>query len=70
MLYIGNRPTIDKDLNQSIEVNIFDFDDDIYGCQIKTEFIDFVRPDKTMDSLEMLRNYLQKDKEAVLKILS
>lgn len=70
MLYIGNRPTIDKNLNQSIEVNIFDFNEDIYGCQIKAEFIDFIRPDKTMDSLDMLSDYLLKDKQAVLKILS
>lgn len=68
MLYIGNRPTIDQDLKQTIEVNIFDFDQDIYGKELSIEFIEYLRGDVKFTTIENLKNQLTKDKEAALKV--
>lgn len=69
MLYIGKRPTLHNGNNISLEVNIFGFDGDLYGKGITTEFIEFVRPDEKFESLEILKEHIQKDKENVAKIL-
>ena len=68
MLYIGNRPTIDQGLKQTIEVNIFDFDQDIYGKELKVEFIEYLRGDVKFTTLENLKDQLTKDKQAALNV--
>ena len=40
---IGMRPTIGEGKEQSIETHIIDFDEDIYGLDIKIEFVDKIR---------------------------
>jgi riboflavin kinase/FMN adenylyltransferase len=68
MLYIGNRPTIDQGLKQTIEVNIFDFNQDIYGKELKIEFIKYLRGDVKFTTIENLKDQLTKDKEAALNV--
>ncbi|WP_052598932.1 bifunctional riboflavin kinase/FAD synthetase [Aureispira sp. CCB-QB1] len=68
MLYIGNRPTIDNNLKQTIEVNIFDFNQDIYGEELKIDFIEYLRGDVKFSTLEALKNQLTEDKKAALKV--
>jgi len=68
MLYIGKRPTLDFDSEMSVEVNIFDFDADLYNQSITVEFIDFVRGDVKFDSMEQLRQQIYKDKETILAV--
>ncbi len=63
MLYIGRRPTLDDHGARTIEVNIFDFDDDIYNDIISIHFIKFLRKDKKFDGLDSLRNQLDEDKK-------
>ncbi len=70
MLYIGNRPTINTKQKRSLEVNIFDFDRDIYDSDIDIQLIEFVRGDEKYDTLNQLRKQLIKDKEKVQEILS
>ena len=69
MLYIGSRPSIDTDFGKTIEVNIFDFSDDIYGHKISVEFIDYIRADIKFDSLTALSAQLEKDMSAAKNIL-
>ncbi len=69
MLYIGNRPTLPKYNNQMIEVNIFDFNQDIYNKIIKIKFIDYIRGDKQFKNLEELSAQLKQDKIDTIKIL-
>ncbi len=69
MLYIGNRPTIDNNLRQTIEVNIFDFDKDIYGDQIQVAFIEYLRGDEKYSTLDALKRQLAQDKTAALHSL-
>lgn len=67
MLYIGTRPTLEAYNNLTIEVNIFDFDRDIYGDQLTISFIDFIRHDKQLSGLEALKAQLAEDKIAVIE---
>lgn len=62
MLYIGNRPTLTMFNNLTIEVNIFNFDEDIYEKIINIEFVEFLRNDKKFDNLDDLKMALSKDK--------
>ncbi len=68
MAYIGHRPTING-MTHNIEVNIFDFDKDIYGDKIRINFVDYVRGDEKFDSLEGLKAQLAKDEKAVKSML-
>ena len=69
MLYIGDRPTLNGLDFRTIEVNIFDFRDEIYNENIKIECIDFIRSDQKFDDLESLKLALAEDKKATLTIL-
>lgn len=69
MLYIGRRPTLKRFDNRTIEVNIFDFNEDIYDEEISLELIDFIRGDAQFDSLESLSRQLDLDKQKALELL-
>jgi riboflavin kinase/FMN adenylyltransferase len=69
MLYIGNRPTVDGS-KTNIEVNLFDFDRDIYGENLKVNVITNLRNDARFDDLETLKKQLHADKAEALKALS
>jgi riboflavin kinase/FMN adenylyltransferase len=69
MLSIGTRPTINNKNEEKIEVNIFDFDEDIYGQSIKVVVKKFLRPQLRFSSLEELTKQLDKDKIESLKWL-
>lgn len=68
MLNIGHRPTVGGDY-KTIEVHIFDFDEDIYNSEISLEFIDHIRKEVKFDSIEGLKLQLRKDEKAVRDIL-
>ena len=68
MGYIGHRPTING-MTRNIEVNIFDFNRDIYSQPIRMEFLHYVRDDMKFNSLEELTEQLGRDKIAVEKLL-
>jgi riboflavin kinase/FMN adenylyltransferase len=63
MAYIGTRPTVAAQGEQRIEVNIFDFDCDIYGETIRLELIAFTRPDIHFHGLEALTAQLVADRK-------
>lgn len=69
MLYIGKRPTLHNGDNVSIEVNLFDFDDDLYNKELTAEFLEFIRPDEKFVDIETLKNHIARDKENVIKYL-
>ena len=61
MAYIGQRPTING-MTRNIEVNIFDFNREIYGQHIKMNFLKFLRHDVKFTGLETLTQQLHQDK--------
>jgi len=65
MAYIGQRPTING-MTRNIEVNIFDFNKEIYGQSIKMNFCEFLRHDVKFTGLEALKVQLHQDKEDTL----
>ncbi len=65
MLYIGKRPTIDKALERTIEVNIFDISADLYTEKIALELFSYIRGEERFDSLEKLKEQIAKDEQAV-----
>lgn len=69
MLYIGDRPTLKEYNNRTIEVNIFGFDQEIYGDKLQLEFIDFIREDSAFTSLDDLSTQLARDRETAMSIL-
>lgn len=69
MLYIGKRPTLHNGDNISIEVNLFDFDGDLYNKELTAEFLEFMRPDVKFSDLETLKEQIRKDKENVVAYL-
>lgn len=69
MAYIGDRPTING-MSRNIEVNIFDFNKDIYGRMIRIQFLKFLRGDQKFNSLDELKEQLKRDEEAARKFLS
>jgi riboflavin kinase/FMN adenylyltransferase len=68
MAYIGTRPTVNG-LTHNIEVNIFDFDKEIYNQPIKMEFHHYVRADVKFASLDELKIQLAQDKVDVMALL-
>jgi riboflavin kinase/FMN adenylyltransferase len=68
MAYIGSRPTVNG-ITRNIEVNIFDFDKEIYNQQVSMQFYNFVRSDVRFLNLEELKVQLAKDKVDVLELL-
>ena len=65
MANTGFRPTIGDRAEGDfiIEVNIFDFDGDLYGKTLKVEFLDRIRDEVKFSGLEALKQQLQRDRE-------
>ncbi|WP_308691345.1 bifunctional riboflavin kinase/FAD synthetase [Wenyingzhuangia marina] len=68
MLNIGNRPTV-SGKNKTIEAHLFDFNTDIYGDEIKIEFLQFLRDEQNFKSVDGLKEQLEKDKKDSLDYL-
>jgi riboflavin kinase/FMN adenylyltransferase len=66
---IGYRPTV-EDGDLTIEVHIFDFNEEIYDDEITISFIDRIRDEIKFGSLEDLRKQLVNDKKSVLNLLN
>ena len=69
MCNIGHRPTVSAGNARTIETNIFGFDEDIYGLDIKVTFLQKIRDEVRFDSLEDLKNQLERDRDACLNLL-
>ncbi len=69
MANIGKRPTLDNGDQLSIEVNLFDFEDDIYGEDFTLEFISFLRLEFKMCGLDELKHQLSLDRDNAKRIL-
>ncbi|MCZ2722467.1 bifunctional riboflavin kinase/FAD synthetase [Marinomonas sp. 15G1-11] len=59
---IGTRPTVNGVLT-ILEVNIFDFNGDLYDEYVKVRFCEFIREERKMSGLEELESQIQLDKE-------
>lgn len=61
MLYIGNRPTLALQ-HLSVEINIFDFNTEIYGERVCFKKLQKIRPDIAFESIDLLIKQIHADK--------
>ena len=69
MCNIGLRPTVGEGNARTIETNIFDFNEDIYGLDIDIAFVTRIREERKFDSLEDLKRQLELDRDTCLSLL-
>ena len=69
MMNVGTNPTVTDDLSVKLEVNIFDFDKDIYGKSIKIKFVKRIRDEVKFSNLNELIKQLHLDKETCLELV-
>ena len=60
----GTKPTINDNGQKILEVNIFNFDENIYFQNIEVKFLNFIRPEKKFSNLAELKEQIQKDIKA------
>ena len=65
MLYIGTKPTIDGSVKEVIEINLFDFSQNIYGKKIKLLLLHYIRGDIKFAGIATLTQQLQQDEKEV-----
>lgn len=70
MMNVGTNPTTDSDTNLKLEVNIFNFDKDVYTKEIKVEFIERLRDEKKFGSIEELIIAIKNDEKECKRILN
>ena len=68
MMNIGQKPTVDGN-GLSLEVNIFDFNQDIYGKGIEIRFVKRIRDERKFENLLGLKKQLLIDRNKARKIL-
>ena len=61
MTNIGTHPTISELDKPVIETHLLDFSEDIYGQNIKVEFLKFIRDQRKFPSLNDLKEQLKQD---------
>lgn len=69
MMNIGTRPTVDG-TRRSVEVNLFDFDEDIYNRHLKVYVKYHLREEVKFEGLEQLIGQLHLDKEKSIALLN
>lgn len=69
MMNIGTNPTVTDDLSLKLEVNIFDFNEDIYNKCIKIKFVKRIRDEEKFNNLNELIQQLHLDKQSSLKLI-
>lgn len=68
MMNIGTRPTFDGKVRM-LEVNLFNFDEDIYGKEVQVRFYNRIRDEKKFDGREELIEQLQQDEKKSKEML-
>lgn len=67
MINVGNKPTFNSN-KMSFEVHILNFNEDIYNEKIEVHFVKFLRNQLKFESIEELKNQLDKDKNETMKV--
>lgn len=69
MMNIGFNPTVDGQ-KQSIEIHYFDFNADLYNQKISISILHRIRSEQKFESVELLKEQLEKDKKTTLNYLN
>ena len=66
---IGRRPTVNSGPESRLEVNLFDFDGDIYGTEITVALIAYIRPEVRFSGLDALQAQIAADAAEAQRLL-
>lgn len=69
VMNIGNRPTV-QGKNKTIEVHMFDWQEDLYEQNLLVKLVEFIRPEQKFASLEQLKTQIGLDSIEARKILN
>ena len=67
---LGVRPTFEKGGARMLEVNLFDFDGDLYGRRLRVEFVRRLRGEKRFSSAEQLVRQMDRDARRAREVLA
>ncbi len=68
MTNVGVRPTVEMTDQPNSETYIIGYDGDLYGKQLKVEFLDYIREEIRFSGVEELKNQLKKDEKTALQM--
>lgn len=60
---VGRRPTV-QGVREQLEVHLLDYQGDLYGRHVKVDFLHYLRPEQRFESLDALRQQIQRDEQA------
>ena len=62
VINLGVRPTVSGGKSDRVlEIHLFDFNRDIYGCDVEVRFLKFLRPEKKFENLDALVQQIRED---------
>ena len=62
MANVGKRPTVGGDLRESLEVHLFNFAGDLYGLEVRVDFLSHLRGEVKFSGLDALKAQLGQDR--------
>jgi len=69
MMNIGTRPTINRSTEETVEVHLFDFNEDMYGEFLAITVLKRLRDEQRFSTLEELTSQLHRDREQSLRMV-
>lgn len=66
---LGFRPTVEDEGRALLEVHLFDFAADLYGCHLRVEFLHKIRDEEKYADLETLKAQIARDCDAARAVL-
>jgi riboflavin kinase / FMN adenylyltransferase len=69
MANVGKRPTVGGDLRESLEVHLFDFSGDLYGLEVRVDFLARLRGEVKFSGLDALKAQLGQDRSDAIAAL-
>jgi riboflavin kinase / FMN adenylyltransferase len=67
---IGRRPTVNQGPESRLEVNIFDFDEDIYGAELSVALHAYIREERRFSGLDALKSQIAIDAGEARRLLT
>jgi riboflavin kinase / FMN adenylyltransferase len=66
---IGRRPTVNDGVESRLEVNVFDFDADLYGAELTVALYDYIREERKFSGLDALKTQIATDAAHARRLL-
>jgi riboflavin kinase/FMN adenylyltransferase len=67
---IGRRPTVNEGPESRLEVNVFDFDGDLYGAELAVSLLVYLRPEQKFSGLDALKAQIAADAAEARRLLA